>query len=111
MCLKQIKKHLPCLTLLANKNISKGLKKVLLSDVDVVYAILECSHNYLKGNIPSNKTRQKKIKNFKRHLEYLADNTRPIKTKQRQLIRQKGNGFLSLLLGPVVSLISSLFTK
>ena len=109
MCVKKMKSQLPCLQLLTKKNIRKGLKKELLSDLDVVKAVIECTFNLLKGNVPLSEQQKKSLKKYERHIKYLSDIKKPIKVKQRDLINQNGNGFLPLILGPALALLTKLF--
>lgn len=104
-----MKKQLPCLQILSRKGVKKNLKRVLLSDLDVVRAIMECSLNMLSRKIPLDKQQEKGLKRYKWQLNYLTNKKKAIKTKQRKLINQTGSGFLPWLIGPAIGLLTKLF--
>jgi hypothetical protein len=72
---------------------------------DFVDCMSECSRNLLKGNVPVSASQLKKLRRYKKLLRTLAAKRASLRTRRKLL--QKG-GFLPLLLGPVLGLVSSL---
>lgn len=73
-------------------------------------AICECLQNSLYGRIPHHSKDLKKLANHKKNIKKIIDKKFSQKNKKKILI-QSGSGFLSMILGPVVGLLSKLFTK
>ena len=73
---------------------------------DFVGCIVECVKNLLKGNVPLNSAQKKKLKLKRRTLpEFALKKTSQV--KKRKLIQS--GGFLGALLGPIISVLGSLF--
>lgn len=85
------------------------LQKQLLKKIDsrCIKTICECTLNTLKGNIRLSKKQKKSLSKHKNTLRTLAFKKLSLK-KKRNLLVQKGGGFLSLLLPSAISLISGL---
>ena len=65
--------------------------------------LCEISHNVLKGNVPLTHLQKKKISSYKHIIRKLANSKKLSLSKKKKLV-QKG-GFLSALLGPVLTLL------
>lgn len=87
-------------------------RKALLRTADnsLIRNICECALNTLEGNVALSRTQKARLVRHKQTLRRLAGNHGSWKTKKRILV-QRGNGFLTLLLGPILqTLASSLFS-
>ena len=73
---------------------------------DFVCCITECVKNLLKGNVPLNPAQKKKLSSKKKVLRQIVLK-KTTKSKKRKLIQS--GGFLGALLGPIVSVLGSLF--
>jgi hypothetical protein len=73
---------------------------------DFVCCITECVKNLLKGNVPLNSAQKKKLASKKKVLRQIVLK-KTSKSKKRKLIQS--GGFLGALLGPIVSVLGSLF--
>ncbi|KAI8511990.1 hypothetical protein Bbelb_110900 [Branchiostoma belcheri] len=104
---QRLHRHADCLRVLSKAN--PKLRKAILSTApnDLLKSICDCSHNVLKGNIRLTPGQRKGLSRHKNTLRQLGDKKIPLAKKRRTLI-QKG-GFLSLLLSPIISAITSLF--
>ncbi|KAI8477988.1 hypothetical protein Bbelb_053410 [Branchiostoma belcheri] len=104
---KRLHRHADCLRVLSKAN--PKLRKAILSSApnDLLKSICDCTHNILEGNIRLTPGQRKGLARHKSTLRQLGDKKIPL-SKKRQTLIQKG-GFLSLLLNPIVSAISSLF--
>lgn len=78
------------------------------SDKEFLYCISECAKNLIKGNVPLTERQKTVLRRKKNDLRALSVKKTPLR-KRRQII-QKG-GFLSALLPPVLSVLSSLLLK
>ena len=97
-----------CLQLLKSKRYNKSILKLLL-DEQTVKAISECALNVLKGNAKLTDYQKGKLKKYKKEVRYLSVG-KNIRQKKKVII-QKGSGFLPFLIGPALTLISSLLRK
>jgi len=75
-------------------------------DDDFVCCIVECVRNLLKGNVPLNSIQKRKLQSKKKVLRQLVLK-KTSQRKRRQLVQS--GGFLGALLGPIVSVLGSLF--
>ena len=75
-------------------------------DKDVILCLCECTKNLLLGNIPISPKKKKELAKNRKELRQLANKEVSIK-KKKKIIQQ--GGFLGTLLGPIVSVLSSLF--
>jgi hypothetical protein len=85
-------------------------KKELLkkhSEKEFTNCLCECAKNIIYGRVPLNKKQKRSLAGQKRMLRKLALKKTSLKVKRK--ILQKG-GFLGALLGPIVSVLSSIFT-
>ena len=75
-----------------------------------IKAISECCHNLLCGNIKISKGQKKTLTPYKTVLRTLAQKRVPL-SKKRDLLVQKGNGILSILIPAAITAISSLLSR
>ena len=97
-------------TLTLLKLISKSKKPKLIlkkCSSSVIKTLCECAINVLRGNIPLTKSQKNRLSTHKRSLRKLSNKKIPL-YKKRQLLVQRGDGFLSILLPTAISVISSL---
>jgi hypothetical protein len=66
----------------------------------------ECCKNLLKGAVPVTANQLSKLRRYKKTLHQLS--TKKLSNKSRRKILQQKGGFLPLLIGPVLGLVSSL---
>ena len=99
------KHHLKFLSVCDNKTCKQVIHS---SDKDLVKCICECALNILQGNIPISQKEKSKLQKHKSDLRSLASD-KPLTEKKR--IIQKGNGFLPMLLGPLLAALGPLLFK
>ena len=106
---KRLRKHAALLRTLAKAK-SKTRQKLLKEhcDEDFICCMTECARNLLKGNVPLNPAQMKKLSTKRRMIRELALKKTSLK-KKRKLIQS--GGFIGALLGPIVSVLSSIFSK
>lgn len=103
---KRILNYIP--TLKELNHYSEAKKKQWMkknASKDFVMCICECASNVLKGNVPLTNSQRKKLSCKKNSLRKLVNKRLGLKRKQK--IIQRG-GFLSALIGPIVSLLAGL---
>ena len=83
----------------------KAILKV--ADDTLVRTICECILNVLKETVPVSKPAKRKLLAHKKSLIALAEKSTPIERKKKILVQQGGN-FLSVLLPPVLRVLSSI---
>ena len=85
------------------------LRKAILKHVDssCIKAICDCVLNILKNTVKTSPVHKRKLARHKTHLRVLAEKKTPMPKRQRTII-QKGEGFLTLVLGPVLKELASL---
>jgi len=90
----------------ANNKERKQILKKVKHDKEFVKCLCECAKNIIKGNIKMTAAQREKICRRKQSFRKLALKKTSLKEKQR--IVQSG-GFLGALLGPIISVLGSLF--
>lgn len=93
-------------TLAKIRNEDKRRQKIAEVRDCVIDAISELADNCLRGNIPLNRNRFKKLSQFKQILRKLRRKNK-VKTRRNLLIQQGGVAFLPLLIPPALSLLAS----
>jgi hypothetical protein len=85
------------------------LRKAMLKHLEpsCIKAICDCVLNILKSVVKMSPVQKRKLARHKDHLRVLVKKGTPLK-KRRQTIVQKGEGFLTLVLGPVLKELASL---
>ena len=83
----------------------KAILKV--ADDALVRTICECILNVLKETVPVSKPAKRKLLTHKKSLIALAEKSTPIERKKKILV-QHGENFLSVLLPPVLRVLSSI---
>ena len=78
-----------------------------VADDALVRTICECILNILKGTVPVSKPAKKKLLVHKKLLIALAEKSTPLEKKKKLLVQHGGN-FLSVLLPPVLRVLSSI---
>ena len=100
---RKLKKHSNALQILREGD-SKICKQVLRDGgASLMNCLCEISHNILKGNVPLTMSQKKKLSPYKHTLRQLTNNQKISLVKKKHLV-QRG-GFLSALLGPVLTLL------
>jgi len=77
-------------------------------DKDFIDCVSECARNLLKGNVPLTKRQTTNLRRKRQDLRALSKKKTSMRAKRK--IVQKG-GFLSALLPPVLSVLTSLFSN
>jgi len=77
-------------------------------DREFLDCVSECAKNVIKGNVPLTSRQMTNLRRRRYDLRSLSNRKTSLKTKRK--IIQKG-GFLSVLLPPVLSLLSTLLLK
>ena len=86
-------------------------RKAILKAVDdaLVKTICECVFNVLKETVPVSKPAKRKLLKHKKALTAIAEKITPL-NKKKQILVQHGGNFLSVLLPPVLRVLSSLLS-
>ena len=77
---------------------------------DLLEALTECCMNVYLKTIKVNPSVLKRLTQLKEDLRFVADNRNPL-NQRREVLLQKGEGFLSLILTPIVEQLASLLTQ
>ena len=77
------------------------------ADDALVRTICECVFNVLKERVPFSKPAKRKLLKHKKAFTALAEKSSPL-NKQKQILVQHGGNVLSVLLPPVLRVLSSL---
>ena len=77
---------------------------------DLPEALTECCMNVYLKTIKVNPSVLKRLTPFKEDLRFVADNRNPL-NQRREVLLQKGEGFLSLILTPIAEQLASLLIK
>ena len=106
---QKLKKFAPLLRKLYKAK-PKAVKKILKDkcDKELIVCLSECCKNILKSTVKLTPGQKNKLSRHKQSLRKLVLKKTSLKTKKR--IIQKG-GFLGALLGPIVSILGSLFKQ
>jgi hypothetical protein len=85
------------------------LRKAMLKHLEPssIKAICDCVLNILKSVVKMSPVQKRKLAGHKDHLRVLVKKDTPLK-ERRLTIVQKGEGFLTLVLGPVLKELASL---
>ena len=85
--------------------------KAILKAADdaLVKTICECVFKVVKETVPISKPAKRKLLKHKKALTALAEKSTPL-NKKKQILVQHGGNFLSVLLPPVLRVLSSLLT-
>lgn len=105
MSWKRVQQLLPELKRLSRMKDKDRKKFIATCNRDFIHCICECVKNLLKGHLPLKKCQLKSLSRHKRSLRKLALKKTAL-TKRKQIL-QKG-GFLTLLIEPIVSSLSSM---
>jgi len=92
----------------ANNRDRKKMLKKLKGDKEFVKCLCECAKNIIKGNVKLTDAQKQKICRRKQSFRKLALKKTSLREKQK--IVQSG-GFLGALLGPIVSVLGSIFNS
>lgn len=85
----------------------KAILKV--ADDALMKTICECVLNVLKETVPVSKPAKRKLLAHKKSLIALAEKSTPLKKKKKKkILVQQGGNFLSVLLPPVLRVLSSI---
>ncbi len=85
------------------KGDQKYTRKLLKhADKKLITCLCECVLNVLNGNVPLSKIEKERLKDHKTLLRKLCKKGGSFK-KKKNIITQKGSGFLPLLLTPIIS--------
>ena len=86
-------------------------RKAILKAADdaLVKTICECVFNVVKQTVPVSKPAKRKLLKHKKALTALAEKSTPL-NKKKQILIQHGGNFLSVLLPPVLRVLSSLLS-
>ena len=106
---RRVKKNYDVLKVLAKCKPYMRRAIIKAADDDLLEAITECLLNICKNTIKISPNTYKKLAQYSRHIEVVADKSKPL--TQRRVILQKGDGFLPFLLAPVLEQLASFLTK
>ena len=80
------------------------------ADKDLLEAITECLFNICRETIKLSPKIYKKVVPYSKHIEVVADKSKPL-TQRKRVILQQGEGFLPFLLTPVLEQLASFLLK
>src|ERR1700690_4455655 len=104
---QQLKKYAPLLQQL--NSASPAARKRMMKNAcssEFVKCVCECASNIIKGNVPLTASQKGQLSRRRRLLKKLVLKKTSLKNKRK--IVQSG-GFLGALLGPIISVLRSLF--
>ena len=105
------RKYSEILRALYHLNAEQRVALLRKADKKLVRYICECCLNLLSGNIDLSKHQKSDLRKHVQLLRRLADPSRNLVAKKK-IIVQKGGGFLTALLAPLIStILTSLVTK
>ena len=107
---RRVQKNCDVLKVLAKCKPPMRKAIIKTADNDLLEAITECLLNICKNTIRISPKTYKKLAQYSRHIEVVADKSKPL-TQRRRVILQKGDGFLPFLLAPVLEQLASFLTK
>ena len=104
---QRLRKNHDFLRLLAKCNRVQRKAILKVADDALVRTICECVLNVLKETVPVSKAAKRKLLVHKKSLIALAEKRTPLHKKKKILVQHGGN-FLSVLLPPVLRVLSSI---
>ena len=107
---RHVKKNCDVLKVLAKCKPYMRRAIIKAADKYLLKAITECLLNICKNTIKISRNTYKKLAQYSRNIEVVADKSKPL-TQRRRVILQKGDGFLPFLLAPVLEQLASFLTK
>lgn len=107
---RNVRKNMEMFRALQKMNPQQRSNVLKAADSSLVIAICECALNTLKGNVPMSTPLKRKLSRFKKFLRTLAKNTTSWKRKRKFLV-QKGGAIIPLLLGAVLSALTTSFVN
>ena len=78
---------------------------------DLALAVCECAFNILRGVPALTKRQKQQLRPFRKLCRDLCSRTCSVAAKRQRLINQKGSGFFTALLGPVLAALPWLLKK
>ncbi len=105
--LDRIKRNLPDLDFLSKCKSTTRKAVILKGDQDLIYAVCEIVLNVLNGNIKVEKSLLEKLKPYKNCLRKLVHKHNTLK-KKKYIINQKGAGWMSFLIPPVIETVKQI---
>jgi len=108
----ELKKKLEALCELQECTKSKKHKLIKHLGINALDLFTDAAYNIV--NAKSKKIPQKRIKKLKVHknlLKFLANPKNSVEKKREKIVKQEGNGFLSLLISVAIPLLTSLLSK
>ena len=106
---QQLRKNHDFLKLLVKCTPTQRKAILKAANYALVSTICECVFNVLKGTVPVRRPAKKKLSAHKKSLIALAEKSTPLDKKKKLLVQHGGN-FLSVLLPPVLRVLSSILT-
>ena len=104
----RVKKYVPVLKRI--RKLGKRAKReyVRKCDIEFVDCVSECAKNVIKGNVPLTDRQKTTLRRKRNDIRALSLKKNSLRKKRKIKILQKG-GFLTALLGLVLSILGSLF--
>ena len=108
MGVQNLRRNLPFLRELKNRNLTKRRRQQLLEagGDPLIKCLGECCHNVLTGNVRMSETSRKRLKRFAKNIRQIGDPKVGVRRK-KTLLLQRG-GLLPALLGPIISAVTGL---
>ena len=106
---RRVQKNCDVLKVLAKCKPPMRKAIIKTADNDLLEAITEYLLNICKDTIKISPKTYKKLAQYSRHIEVVADKSKPL-AQRRRVILQKRDGFLPFLLAPVLEQLASFLT-
>lgn len=104
---QRLRKNHDFLKLLAKCTPAQRKAILKVADDSLVRSICECVLNVLKETVPVSKPAKKKLLTHKKKLVALVEKSTPL-NKKKQILVQDGGNLFSVLLPPVLRVLSSI---
>ena len=108
--MKKIIENLDFLKLFCN--CSKKMHSNLINGANQenIFSLCECILNCLNGNVTLNDPEKNQLKKYKKYLRLITKKKLGLKIR-KQLLIQKGSGFLPLIIPPVIAVVTDFLTR
>jgi len=93
-------------------NCSKKLHSNLINGANQehIFSLCECILNCLNGNVTLNESEKNQLKKYKKYLRLVIKKKLGLK-KRKQILIQKGSGFLPFIIPAVISVVTDYLTR
>lgn len=108
---RHLKKEAAFLYVLCNCNPKQYCGLIKNATPNQMRVIGECCLNSIKGRVIYSQTQLRSLRKKRNTIKQLIDKKLAVNKKKRVLLSQSGRGILSVILSPIIGLLSTLFRK